>query len=246
MKTYMALILICSVLLISCKDKSIEPSGNITMSGEVILISEYGDTLTDASNVKVQVANTSVSTLSESNGKWALSNIPLGEFRLEFSKEGFGSTVQRVYNSGRRATQSTLQNYLCQCPTYTIESLAAQVSTSDHSITIVGTVSAPSRTSYGKEVVLYFRKDSAVSYLPNEYDFYKEVNVESGKMSFSKTVLLSELIINGILQGDTVYCIAYPAGEGPLHGYNDAVYSWKVVLTSIGQTGSNKVSLVAP
>lgn len=244
MKIFAVVLLICSALLWSCKQSSTQPGESNSLSGKVLLLTEYSDTLADRSNVKVQVGNRSITGLSNAKGEWNLSNLPTGDILLVFSKEGFCTYEQEVSMSSHSDSHfSTLEIRLDEYPTYTVDSLDAEVDPSDHALTISGTVSSLPKSVYGKKVVLYFCKASTISSLPTEYDFYTDVTAEYGRSTFVRNISADVLANNGIAPGDTLHCVAYPAGERTLCGYSDPA-TRKVVLTSIGQIASNEVSVV--
>ncbi len=246
MKTSNAILVICSFLILSCKDQGTQPSANNTFFGWVDLYNEYGDTLVDRSNVVVTVENTSITTLSDSTGEWNLSNVPVGELSLDFSKAGFGTYVQHhVIYSGGITKHSTLEIPLVQSPTYKVDSISMTLSVVDSSITVHGSVSALSKSSHGKTVVLYFGNGPTISSQPNEFSFLVEVNIQYGVLTFSKSISINDLGDHGLRSGQKLLCVAYPSAEGAMFCYNDPL-TGRLVVTSISQVPSNVVNIVVP
>jgi hypothetical protein len=96
MQKYLVLLV---VFFFGCKDSSTN-SGSIP--GDIIgTIYQVDDTLyqpmSDKSGVNVSLVGTLYSTLSDSSGKWHLTNIPAGTYTIRFSKGGYVSSTRQDF-----------------------------------------------------------------------------------------------------------------------------------------------------
>jgi hypothetical protein len=98
--------LLAFVVFYGCKDSSTN-SGSIP--GDIIgTIYQVDDTLyqpmSDKSGVNVSFVGTPYSTLSDSTGKWHLTNIPAGTYTIRFSKGGYVSLTRQNLVFGGNGT----------------------------------------------------------------------------------------------------------------------------------------------
>ncbi len=80
------------IFLSSCNDKK---KLDANLIGIVKLFAE--DEIADASGVLVKIANTDFETTTDKDGNFELKNIPLGTYKITFSKEGYSSEIFEDY-----------------------------------------------------------------------------------------------------------------------------------------------------
>jgi hypothetical protein len=102
-------IIAAGIIFSSCTDKTVSLIGAGTtgnVQGRVRLYDTIYDSfsptkaliLNDASGVRVNIEGTSYSTMTDSEGKWHLDNIPSGIYpSIEFSKDGFAKNKKADY-----------------------------------------------------------------------------------------------------------------------------------------------------
>ena len=68
-----------------------------TLHGSVVLEDTMGMPLADLSGARIELEETSIATLSDVQGNWKLTNIPLGTYTIRCSKAGFGFSRIKGY-----------------------------------------------------------------------------------------------------------------------------------------------------
>jgi hypothetical protein len=91
---FLSSFLLFAALVFGCKDNSTS-TVSTGMPGDIVGFVQVYDTLLqvmgDASGVKVSLPGTSISTTSDVTGRWQLSNVPPGTYKIFFSKDGFSN-----------------------------------------------------------------------------------------------------------------------------------------------------------
>jgi hypothetical protein len=225
-------------------------TGNIV--GYVALYDEYGRKLSDHSDVSVRTADSAVSTLTTSSGKWVLDGLKTGCYTLIFSKAGCG-TIKRYglqFSGGGDYFYGSALPIL-QLPAFTITSLS--VTPSSTSISLNGTISSPAVTGQSRSVRFFISTSNTVSADPARYN-YTTLSASTTTSSFALTITSSTFNSAGLFSGTTIYIIAYPTSsryyydEGITYlesGYLDPETGRKV-YPSIGSTPSNIVMTAVP
>ena len=178
-----------------------------TMVGYVDLYDQYGDYLSNASGITVTLPS-GQSTMTDANGKYILSGIPIGYYNILFTKTGFGtaeSTSQQILGSDTLFITGRKQ--MSQIPNFQASSINLGFSKNNVNLVITGTVNT---TDPKVRRLIFFANDSSlVSANPSSYKYTNTVNVLSDSTNYSLSVPLSTLYAAGFGSGSTIYIAAY-------------------------------------
>ncbi len=189
--------------------KGPEGPAHPVLTGDVIGFAYLRDTslvpLADNSGITVSAEGANVSAVTDSAGRWVLSNLATGTYTLEFSKPGYGTMKMPAYRfvGGGQAWVGTM--YLFRKAGYGVSGLGAYVSAG--SIFISGSLTGPLPTGT-KLVRLFAGPTAAVSSDPGTYLYSSAFTVTGSTFSglmFSSSVLIS----SGFSYGQPAYLIAY-------------------------------------
>ena len=102
----MGFVLMSCFVLGGCKDldssSALGASGAGSIAGQVVLFDSTSVPLTDYSGTMVRVDSTSLSTVTDVDGRWTLASVPVGLHDITVSKPGFGAYhwYERNINGG--------------------------------------------------------------------------------------------------------------------------------------------------
>lgn len=236
-------------LVLGCKgpEGPAGPPGS-SLEGDIIgivaLVNADGSQPSNRSGVTVGLEGLPLTTTTDSNGRFVLSNLNAGIFNINYSKPGYGSskTVRYQFVGGGQAYVGNVT--LCQPPSFSVSSI------SFGGISGAGTVSINVQLSESateqRRVFLFFGENSSVSSNPQNY-----VGQISSTVTFSSgsgVGFLSQSTLRnaGIASGTTAYVVAYAANQGFLNsGYVD-VNTGRFVYTNLSGSASNVISFAAP
>ncbi len=218
------------------------------LTGDVIGFAYLRDTsslpLADNSGITVSAEGTNVSAVTDSAGRWVLSNLATGTYTLVFSKAGYGTMKKPAYQfvGGGQAWVGTM--YLFRKAGYGVTGLAAYVSAGY--IFVSGSLSGTLPT--GTRLVRIFAGPKAsVTSDPGNYLFSFSINL-SGTI-FSGLMMSPDLLFaNGFHYGQPAYFVAYgdnALSAGGFDSYLDMSTNrrWYPYLNPVP---SNVVSVVLP
>ncbi|HET9135860.1 MAG TPA: carboxypeptidase-like regulatory domain-containing protein [Candidatus Kapabacteria bacterium] len=85
------MVLLMGVIAYGCKDDSSSTSNEVTgtLRGYVALFNEHGRYESNFGGVLIQCEGLPYSTISDSTGKWELTNLPTRTYSISFSKAGY-------------------------------------------------------------------------------------------------------------------------------------------------------------
>lgn len=240
---YQTLVLFVIVGISSCKkDPAPLPLTKANIVGTVNLYDE-GKILIDKSGMKVTVVGTTpvISTISDGNGKYVLTDVPFGKYTLSYEKSGFGAFKQiglQHTNTGS-ATIITDAPSLGQSSSTQVTALTVNTVGKDVILTIT---TNPAGSNANTRYIRYFLSTSATVNADN-YSYFSPGFVSQIN---PKTVTLTtaNLTDAGFSAGQTIYVKAY----GDSFWSNDYEPSTvgKKVFPNLNITSSSAVSFVMP
>ena len=163
---------------------------------------------TDHAGITVSINGDSVSTTTNSNGSWIISDLKTGTYTFTFSNPGFGT--MKVF--GRRLIggyQSLDDVSLYPVPLYTITLSTDSVSSDGFGVYLYGFFSGP--VPLTPCLHLFFGKNKNVSSDPAGYIYDLAMDIEGALENVEfEIVFPAEIFIsNGFHAGDTAYVGAY-------------------------------------
>ncbi len=208
------------------------------LSGISYVYDVNGVRLADNSGIAVTAEGSGVSAVSGGDGRWILSNLPMGTYTISASKAGYGTRKQMGYQfvGGGQIWFGDLS--VCELPAYTVTGLSATPGSGG--LTMTGTIT-PDARSNSRALYFFIGPTAAVSSDPANYTL--DVGWYPGlSTTFSHTFPWN--LLPGITSGKTWYVIAYGANP-QLFRYGDMATNrrWFACLSP---TPSNVVSVVVP
>jgi hypothetical protein len=231
--------------------------GNI--SGGIQLYDMDGKAIVDASGATITIAQSNVSTQTNSAGKWTLDSIPFGTYDITISKPGFGtSRITGLYHAAiNHATTNVGSNrYLSMISTISITKVVVRKH-SESAPEIAALIASGlikedgilfnpvfvNSSADDKAVRFFFSTSpdvSSTNFMVTEKQRFSGKETETENDNFK----LSWWIDNGFTPGQTIYLKAY--GDARISDdYEDAV-SGLTIFPSLSGNGSPVVSFVLP
>ena len=221
-------------------------TGNIT--GFVLLInSDSGVSYpADRSGVTVSVQGTSLSTMTDSRGRWTLTGLSTGIYTIVATKPGYGMTEQQgVEFTGGNGTvllgslsgNGTTIEYLtlAQPPNFSL--MYDSLKTTDSSLNVWFSMSGP-QIGAENEFLIAIGKDSGVSASdPNKYIYSTDNGAFGSGLNGFIQLNASDLYYAGLRSGMKAYLIAYPLefyGFGNYYSSYFDIATGRFVYTSLG------------
>jgi hypothetical protein len=234
-------ILICGFLFWGCTDDTVGPIPTGNIAGTVKLNNTPGN---DFSGVSISLDGTSYSATSKSDGKWELSNVPAGIYKIVFSKSGYFTLKHYNFQFVGNGTYYYYQRTLAKVPSETVTQLNAQVIDSLESIFLYGTLSAAVQSQ--QSVIVFVSKSPLTNSIPIEAFDVRTFGASIGQSEFSLYYYpgYNPNIIT-ISKGDTLYAIAY-VGDIPYTGLYTNPITGLYEFDTPGVSLSNVVSFVVP
>jgi len=230
--------------LFGCKGKNGDtgPSGPTgqtikgDLSGTINLYDDNGKQ-NNSSGASVQLEGTSYIALTDSAGKWLLTNVPMGTYVLSFSKPGYATTKEMSYKfvGGSQTTNVGIKE-LYTLPTFYVSSLTKidSISGINGIVYVSGILSSmPSSAGTGR-VIIFAGLDSAVSAQPGK-------NINSTVTGVTSISFKQNFDV-GAKSGTKVYFTAYGYRYG---GYLDTTTN-QFVYTGLSSMKSNVLSYIYP
>jgi hypothetical protein len=197
------------LFITSCSSNDDEPAAatKANISGSVNLYNESTDPV-DKSNMTVSVLGTMpmISAVTNTEGRFVLSNVPFGTYTLEYTKNGYGTYKKFgvVHGSNGQATALTAIPSLGQVSTTSITGLTASASANQ---VVLSISTNPVGSAANRRYIRYFLSTNQ-SVSATNYSYYSPVFI-SQINPFEKTILATELISAGFTSGQQVYVRAY-------------------------------------
>jgi hypothetical protein len=202
-----------------------DPGTNATgtpsaITGYVRMTDQYGYPSSDYDSVKVLTTkgDSSISTMTDQSGKFALAALVPGTYAIRFKKNGYDSFVVNVSHSGGNSDKfigivQLNQSLTTKITNETLEMIENPMAPYDTINILQVDVSfdgPPSLTSYLRYFDIYFARSSAVNNLN-----YDAVSSSNSSQSFNNDVPIEvplEILLSPDLKykkGDTVYLKTY-------------------------------------
>ena len=233
------LMLILALILFSCgdsNDNTIITTANI--SGSVILFDE-GITQVENTGMTISVEGSSISTSTNANGNYTLTNVPFGNTTLIFEKNGFGTFKKFDIDHNNGDTFITENPSLGQKSSTTITNLTVSLNGND--VTIAATTNPAGSINNTRYIRYFFSLQSSVS--NTNYDSVLET-IQSQINPYNLNLSVSALSALGFSSGQTIYVRAY--GESFWSNqYNDPNSS-TTIFPNLNLNTSAAVSFVMP
>ena len=240
---YLILILLLSLGLTSCsnsEDSIIEPLTSANIIGSVNLYDE-GTSQIDNSGMTITLEGTSISTTTNMQGNFTLTNVPFGTYTIIYEKAGFGifKKFNIEHTNTGTSTIITATPSLGQLSTTEITNLT--VTSNTNNITVSVTTN-PAGNSGNRRYIRYFLSENAnVSNL--NYNFYSQ-GLISQISPYEITLSQEDLLDAGYLSGQTVHIKVY--GDSFWSNQYDDPNLQRRVFPNLNMTSASSVSFVVP
>jgi hypothetical protein len=241
------------VLMAGCKGDTgpAGPSLGGSMSGFVNLFQSDGSQDANPSGVTVSIQGASLSTTTDSTGKWTINGLTTGTYTVTYTKPGYGMTEQPDVQFAGGGTDYLGTIIMAQPPNFTVKLDSAEL-TSVNNGSIEGWYKI--NTAQEEECVLIaVGMDSNVSASdPTKYVF-SEINGLSNFLSPDTNEQLfgisgPSLQVAGFKSGEYAYVVVYPLcfdyGGSDYSSYVDPA-TGRTAYTSLG-TPSAVIRVVVP
>lgn len=219
------------------------PALSGSLVGYVSVYDSYGN-IQKSDSVTVSITGSSNSAITDSLGKFTITNLNTGTYEINFSKTSYQSTKIPSLNFVGGGTQYiTGKISITQAPSFTLSSLNF---TNNFGI-ITYTVTANTSDPKARKVIIFLSKNSNVSSTPSSYEGTIIANISAGSSNAVGTISSSTLSQFGINSGDTVYAIAYPISNANNASVYFDVNTGKTFYNNINVSGATPISnFVAP
>jgi hypothetical protein len=208
MKNSTYLILLFSLLILSCngKDEKPDPDTVASISGSVLLFTEGSALANNNSGMKVSIEGTNplVSTVTDANGKFVLEKVPFGTYTLVYEKDGYGTFKKYDVEHKAGGTMIGDTPSLGQVTSTQITDL--KITTSGGSIQLAATTNPAGNSTNRRYLRFFFSTQNTVSstnYLAVSPTFISQEN------PFSRTLTAAELTALGLVSGTVIFVRAY-------------------------------------
>jgi len=250
------LILFCTtlaalILIVGCKGDT-GPAGSSgpfitgSVSGFVSLVQTDGTLPANQSGAMVGIQGTSLSTTTDSIGKWTINGLTTGTYTVNYSKSGYGSSELADFQFTGGDTDFVAKVTLAQPPNFTVAINPTETIADSNSLYVWYTTNVPQKVGYTRVLIAVGTTPNVNASNPNDY-LYSATFVSTGT-SISEHIYQSDLEYAGFTSGMTVYVVAYPLCYGDAaNEYSSYVdhTTGRTVYTSLG-TPSNVISLIVP
>ena len=268
MKIYTLALVI--LLMVGCKTTeqiTSTNSGNLptgTLFGYITPIDATAKILVDKSGTLVSVDGTSFSTLTDTSGKWVISNLPTSTYNLTVSRLGFNTMkyTSLIFVGGGTIKYPGSQS-IGQSAKYTVGAdafIMPKIKTDNagnRSLQTAGTIlsrlnNIPGKASIfirfiiGKSPNLDINDQNTYLIVSNSDNKYFETNIDT-TVTFDiadQSSYWSNQVLSRFAPGETVYIRLYPAVYKTFLYYYD-INQDKNIYVGLGE-GSNVLSAIAP
>ncbi|HAN64809.1 MAG TPA: carboxypeptidase regulatory-like domain-containing protein [Chitinophagaceae bacterium] len=229
--------------LSSCsKDSDPIVATRANISGSVNLYDE-GTTPSDKSGMTVSVVGLTpaVSSVTDSDGKFLLADVPFGTYTLSYAKAGYGTYQKPSVVHSNTGTSTVITSTPSLGKVSTTQVTLAEVRTSGSDIILSATTN-PAGSSGNRRYIRFFLSNSA-SVSKDNYSYVSPAFVAQIN-PFETTLTAANLSSWGFASGQTVYIKVYGDSFWS-NEYEDAGLGRKV-FPNLNATASNTVSFLVP
>ena len=233
MKTIFSILIIVAFFdYFGCKEKDViyveTNPGNVkpgTIIGTVTYRPDYRSYETNLSGVRVNIVGTAFSTTSDANGKWILTDIPVGTYDINLTKAGFDTTTIFDVVFAANGTLPLETYTLYQKPTAAFISLTAEMINTSNTFGLGDTTQELFKINYTNvvndtniEFTLCLNNSPDVDYNNNKITLYYGSDWEGYYNVLNLKNQIMDYINYNYLQqyfktGETVYLVAYPGAQ---------------------------------
>jgi hypothetical protein len=198
---------LAATIVVACKKDNSTENPKETVTGYVFYYDINGSRSSDNSGIAVSIEGDTVSTTTNSSGRWTISNLETGTYTFAFSKPGYG-TMKVFGKNLAGGYQSVDTMALYPIPQYTI-TIPVDSAPPAGGIYVYGIFHGTLPSAPGFH--MFFGKDSNVSadQATYSYDYASSMTGAVESIPF-EVVFPNELFTqHGFASGDTVYVVAY-------------------------------------
>lgn len=241
----LAITLLTVLGLTSCSsddDSTPEPITKANIIGSVSLYDE-GITQVDNADMTIKVEGTSptISTTTDANGNFTLTDVPFGTYTIIYEKVGYGTYKRFDIEHSNTGTSTRIIGTpsLGQVSTTQVDNLSANVNGND---VVLSVSTSPAGNAGNTRYVRYFLSTSSdvsdVNYTYFSPGLTSKINPKE------ITLTASDLSNAGFTSGETVYVKVYGDSFWSSE-YDDSDLSRKI-FPNLNTTSANAVSFVIP
>jgi len=220
MQNYLKLLVLSAFsFLYGCKDSATSPGVTGSMVGYVVAIDSTG-TNRDNTGVKISIDGTNYSAMSDSSGRWEMTNVLPGTYNISFTKNNYATEKMIAYRFVGNGTDYLFSQNIYQIM-WTQATLVLRPFDSGKTIFSCRLFRTDSTQSLGGACMILFGKNNSLSPEdPNSY-LYERNNFPysywgpSDSISFdnilgySLAMDSSKLYRAGFRHNDKIYCQAF-------------------------------------
>ena len=235
--------------VVACKDGDDDEVTPTTgrIYGNMVLVDEFGVTLSDHSGIRVTTQN-NFYDLSDLTGNYQVNNLAAGSYDLKYEKAGYGTLkkfdieVVPAANGGTTIIEDV--DSLAPVSSTVVSALTAQLNPVDSTFTFTCNVSPLPGTNYPRAFRLFFGNDANVSVASYEFTPVKKWVTTTATATITGFER-ADFYNNGFNSGDTIYAVAY--GETIVSStYLDPVSNTTVYPNLNESAPSNVTQVILP
>ena len=221
------------------------PTLSGTLTGLVVLTDTNGVQPTNRSGISVSIDGTSLSTTTDSTGKWTFNSLSTGTYAITISKNNYGMTKRINFQFVGGGTTYVGQDFLSAVPSFNISNLS--YTAGNQFIDVKGNVNFTSAQTIGRNIFVFVGNSNLVSSSPGTYLGVFNAFANDTATTFTQRLTTANLNDLGIPTGSTAYINVYSSSATLANSsrYADVV-TGKFIYTSLGSTPSGPFSIVAP
>jgi hypothetical protein len=236
------IIVLSYIFILGCDDTRNNPSGTgnngLTgnINGFVNLLRSDGSRAPDLSGAIVNLDGTSLSAITDTNGKWVIPDITAGIYTIKYTKDGYGTYVDmnRQFVGGGNLYFGKIT--LAQPPDFFVTIDSLKTSSDSNSLTVVGVATGMHSAGFYRVLIALGKTPDISASDPTKYIYtvpYSGIYNTTVKVN----IFQSDLRQAGFISGTQAYVIMYPLSYGL--GTNYTAYTdqetGRLIYTSLGK-----------
>jgi hypothetical protein len=265
LKSLMAIAIIATLFTSCAKDGATGPAGNNgangavgptgptgpiatgNLTGFVKKFDQYGNIYaTGLSGVNVSTTGgATLSTTTDSTGKYAFSNISTGYYTINVTDTLFGPVQVNNFQFLGGATVERGNTNISAIPNFVVTSLTfvdTVINGTDSAIEINGTLGTTD--AYVRSVIIYVGSTISTSSAPANFQTYVNVNSKAGTNTFKTIIALNTLYDLGYIPTQTVYFAAYGIAADLTSSVYQDVVTGRNIFTAISPIASQASHMI--
>ncbi len=222
------------------------PSLSGSLVGYMDLYDSYGY-MQKSDSVVISVVGKSNTAISDSTGRFTITNLTTGIYEIDFNKTNYQSTklpsVNFIGGGTQYMGQSGAKIQMTKIPTFSLSTAAIATTTSS----VTYTISASTTDTKPRKIIVFCGTHSSVSSSPLNYLTTTINNIAIGNISCTGTIPLNTIYDLGFVSGQTAYFIAYPISVANNASTYLDVSTWKTIYNNINVNGATPTfSILVP